>query len=1144
MAPDPQNRPSLPPELRDAIERAAAELFVGRERERTQLEAALGDAIGGRGRLCLIAGEPGIGKTRLAECVAASAAGRGATVIWGRCWEGEGAPAFWPWVQVIRTHLRQCDVGTVAGWLGAGGPQVAQVVPEVRELLPDLPAAPPLDSEQARFRLYDACCTFLTSAAADAPLGLVLDDLHWADKSSLLLLQFLVREIAEARLFLLGTYRDVEVSRGHPLGDVLPRLRRERTVDRILLRGLPEAEVHAMLVALAGDEVPADFARTISRETAGNPFFIKEMLRHLLDEGIAHREGDRWVGGVAADEIHLPESVREVIGRRLARLGEACATLLTLAAVIGQEFGLDVLRRVSDLEEERILDVLEEAVAARVIEEASHAIARYRFAHTLVRETLYGELRNLERVRLHRRVAEVLEGLYARNAEPHLAELAHHFLEGLPGGDVDKAITYAARAGDRANEQLAYTEAAIQYERALQALELKEPADERQRCELLVKLGETRWSAARPERTGESLEEAAALAERLGEWDLFARAALAVSGPNVGFRVEIGGATALLERALGALEDHDSALRARVMGRLAGLQAFVGNPAGKEPLARAAIAMARRVGDTRALADVLSATWWATGGPDDLAEQLARADELIRLATEAGDERLAAEGHVWKAGYFLQIGDVAAMERETEIQERFARTSRHAFHRTVTMLNQGVRAVLAGRFDECEALTQAVETEVRLSGTLLLSWQGFRNILLEQQGRAHELLPLVDSLAAAFPQIPLWRAAAAGYRVAMGETEAPRRELEALAANDFRDIPRDLMWQYVMSRLCDLVSFLGDAPRAAILHDLLLPYADLCAASGVAACRGSLSRSLGLLATLLGRHDEAERYFEKALEMNARIRARIWVAHTQHDYARMLVARDRPGDRERARVLAAQALATAREVGMKPLEARVLELRDAAGLREEATATAEPDPEVEPTPGAPAVFRREGDVWTIVYEGKALRLKDAKGLQYIAHLLRHDGQELHVADLAAGVEAAAPDPAGSGPEASTVVRGLGDAGEVLDAPARTAYRQRLRDLEAELAEATQWADAGRAAKLHAEIEFLREELASAYGLGGRVRKAGDAGERARKAVTSRIRESIERIGKEHLALARHFENAIHTGAFCSYRPDRPLRWVV
>src|SRR5262245_40572926 len=338
---------------------------------------------------------------------------------------------------------------------------------------------------------------------------------------------------------------------------------------------------------------------------------------------------------------------------------------------------------------------------------------------------------------------------------------------------------------------------------------------------------------------------------------------------------------------------------------------------------------------------------------------------------------------------------MAAVDREIETQERLAKTSHHAFQRWVTVLHRLTCGFLEGRFDECDVLLEQTlesESEIPLTETLRLSWQGLRNLVLEQQGRARELLPTVCRLADAFPQIPRWRAAAAGYGVAAGETEAARKDLESLAVNDFRDIPRDMMWTYVLCRLCDVVSFFGDAERAATLYDLLLPYAARCATVGVGASRGSVARSLGLLATVLARYDDAERHFEAALQMNARIRARVWVAHTQHDYARMLVARDGPGDRERATALALQALATAREVGMKPLEAKVTELRAAAALGDEPSA--EPVPAAQPTPAAPAVFERDGDFWTIAYGGKRIRLKDAKGVQYIARLLRHPGVEL------------------------------------------------------------------------------------------------------------------------------------------------------
>src|SRR5262249_32899918 len=284
--------------------------------------------------------------------------------------------------------------------------------------------------------------------------------------------------------------------------------------------------------------------------------------RHLVDEGMLGREGAQWTRQSRLADLRLPESVRDVIGRRLGRLSEACTKLLTAASVVGREVGFDVLERIAAPEDARLVEVLEGAGAAGIVEEVPQAIGRYRFAHALIRETLYEELRTLERVRRHHRVGEVLEALYARNPEPHLAELAHHFLEALPGGDVDKAVDYATRAGDRANAQLAYEDAAIHYERALQALELEEQSDERPRCELLLKLGEAQWSAGELEKPMESTREASRVAERLGDSELFGRAALAAAGPIIGVALILvlkdESGVALLERALATLDDRDS----------------------------------------------------------------------------------------------------------------------------------------------------------------------------------------------------------------------------------------------------------------------------------------------------------------------------------------------------------------------------------------------------------------------------------------------------------------------------------------------------------------------------------------------------------------------------------------------------------
>jgi tetratricopeptide (TPR) repeat protein len=1103
---------------------ASSRVFVGRKPELVALRSALDRSLAGRGAVVLVAGEPGIGKSELADRLATEAAARGAQVLWGRSWEGEGAPPYWAWAQIIRAVAEDRDHSELQSLFGAATPYVAQMVPDLGERLGDLPAPSAVDSEQARFRLFDSITTFLRSMSEARPLVLVLDDLHWADKSSLLLLRFVARELAYSRIFIIGTYRDVEVSPGHPLSEVLPSLRQERTVERLLLRGLPEEDVREMLDGLRGGDVPDPLARAISRETEGNPFFVQEIFRHLIDEGLLVRETGEWTSRSRIEDMRLPESVRDVIGRRLQRLSPACTKLLTTASAVGTEFGLDALGKIAELEEERVLELLEDAIAVRVVEEAPQSIGRYRFSHSLIRMTLYEGLRTLDRVRVHGHIAAVFETLYG-GSDAHLPGLAHHFLEALPGGDARKAVDYAVRAGDRANEQLAYDEAAVLYERALQALELADRPDEKFRCQVLLKQAEARSGAGR--RALETFVQVSELAERLAEPDLLARAALGLAGAGVYMRFAYGDTQVkVLERAFALLDERDSALRAEVMACLASRRVFLGDPQEGGQLARAAIDMARRVGDKRALVTVLNTAPWATWGLHGAEQRLQMAEELIRLAEEIGDARRAADGHWWKTRHYLEMGDVRAEALEMEAAERLAEGSRHAVPRWVGAMTRAARAFMEGRFDEAENETRLGQVGELWGSEAGDVSRGILALLREQQGRADELLPDLERFSARYPKVPAWRVALAVHRMSSGQIEEARRQLEVLAAKDFADFPRDLMWLYSMSRTAELVCMLGDSRRAAILYDLLLPYAAWCAPAGSVAGGGSVSRALGSLATVLARYHEAEKHFEKALGVNAKVRARIWVAHTQQDYARMLLARGAAGDREKADALSAQALATAREVGMKPLEAKSMELRAAAGFGEESPAASP----MSPTRAVTSIFRRDGDFWTIHYEGKPLRMRDAKGLQYIARLLRSEGSEVHVAELAAGDAA---------PEARA---DRGDAGEILDPQARTEYKQRIEDLEADLDEATRWDDSGRAARAREEIEFLKEELSAAFGLGGRARTTGNSAERARKAVASRMQDTIAKIRKEHPALALHLTNSIRMGTFCCYAPERPTRW--
>jgi len=462
--------PVAAPSPANPLDRLAAGVFVGREREAEELRRGLDDALSGRGQLLLLVGEPGIGKTRTASELCTYARLRGAQVLIGRCYEGEGAPAYWPWVQAIRSYVEACDGAELQSEMGPGAADIAQIVSEVHAKLPGLPAPPAIEPDQARFRLFDSITTFLKNASRRQPLVLLLDDLHWADKASLLMLQFLARDLAGARLLVLGTYRDVELGRQHPLAQTLGELAREQVGTRVLLRGLGEPEVKRYIEMTAGVAPSATLVAAVFRETEGNPFFLSEVVRLIVADGRLQDSGDTSSWTVA-----IPQSVREVVGRRLDHLGEACNGVLTTAAVIGREFGLDALERVTQIEGDRLLELIEEAEAARVIEEVRgerNTIGRYSFSHALIRETLYGELSTTRRVRLHKQIGETLESLYAADIDAHLSELAYHFGEAAAAGEAEKAIDYAHRAGDRAVSLVAWEEAAGQYERALQALEL------------------------------------------------------------------------------------------------------------------------------------------------------------------------------------------------------------------------------------------------------------------------------------------------------------------------------------------------------------------------------------------------------------------------------------------------------------------------------------------------------------------------------------------------------------------------------------------------------------------------------------------------------------------------------------------------
>ena len=901
---------------------ASRSAFVGRERELAELVGGLDGAVAGRGRLFLLAGEPGIGKSRLAEELIAQASARGALVLVGRCWEAGGAPAYWPWVQALRDYVRDSDPAVLRLELGAGATELARILPELRERFPELPEPPALEPEEARFRLFDATAEFLRNAAQGRPIVLVLDDLHAADAPSLLLLRFLARGLDSMPLLVLGAYRDVDPIPGRPLTEMLAEVVREPATRRLGLGGLSEHEV-GEYVELTASEAPApELVAALHEETDGNPLFVGEIVRLLAVEGIP-------LESRAEPRLAIPQSIRDVIARRLGHLSEECKRLLMLASVLGREFSVPALAYMGGVSDDELLDALDEAIAARVVSDAPGGPDRLRFAHVLIRDTLYEGLTSARRVRLHRRVVETLEALYGGERGPHLAELAQH---SVAGRDFDKGLRYARQAGDRALALLAYEEAARLYDMALKALELADERDDSTRCELLLSLGEAEARAGDSRAAKGAFLAAAGLARELG---LSRELALAAAG--YGGRIpwarrgDDDRVVPLLEEGLAALAEDDVELRVRLLARLAG--ALRDEPARdrRDALSGEAVELARRTGNPAALAYALESRAVANLAPDTVAECFALGTELVRVADRSGDRERVVNGHLHRMVAHGLMGSVAEAEADLAAASRVAAELGQPGYVWLASAAQAMLALAAGRLGEAEhlvsrafALGERAQPEMAIPVDRLQ-----RYALCDFRGGLEEMEPAISDLVDDYPARPVFRCVHAHLHQRLGRADEAKRVLDSLAPDNFSALPFDQEWLYGMSLAAETAALLGDTDSAPTLYGLLIPWKAFNAVDHPEGMRGSVARYLGLLATTTKRWDDAEQHFEAALAMNARMGARPWLAHTQHDFARMLLARDEPGDRERALTLIRTALQTYRELAMEGWTRRALELERA-----------------------------------------------------------------------------------------------------------------------------------------------------------------------------------------------------------------------
>jgi class 3 adenylate cyclase/Cdc6-like AAA superfamily ATPase len=934
LAKDPAERPANAEEVLAALERVdpaqrsashsdsnvldrlAMGVFVGREHELERLRKACDNAIAGHGGLVMLVGEPGIGKTRTTQELETYARMRGAQVLWGRTHESAGAPPYFPWLQAgnqyAAAHADELPVVI--------GPQMTtEAISELSRIFPWLlqgpNVAPPeeiSDPEVAQFRLFDAYSQYLRAIAAQAPLIIALDDLHWADKPTLQMLQHIARELSRMRVLVVGNYRDTDITRQSALSETLASLNRESGFDRIVLRGLSRDEVAAYIKARANVEPRKDVLDRIFEETEGNAFFLSEVVNLMAQEGSLTK--------TSISDIAIPDGVREALGRRLNRLTEETNELLQVAAIIGRDFTYDTLTLLGDRDDDALLKMIEEALEARVIEETEQA-GRYRFTHAQMQETLLAELSTTRRVRLHGQVGEALERRYGAHAEERAGRVAMHFAEAatLSPRFSDKAAKYSGIAGRQALAQSAYPEAARHFRAALSAREGQEMDDEM--AEMLVSLGRAAQSNDDISEAWRSLRQA---------FDYFARAG------NVGRAVDVAfyagsdleltrpSQAQLIERALALIEEGSEAY-----GRL---QAALGQSLGmmgQVELADQAFARAREVAQRMQLPrlelDVLRLSHYVIGFQMRLDEAIEIGDRTIALARQLNEPHIEATAHFFNWGQFW----VGRMDEAQVHADAFrALGERLGIPYLIASAAHAVGALASARGDWDEA-SRIFELGLEVS-PMDQRLIGQSCAVAAQRGDidlANSLFHrLVDAVAKVPPGPGLeWTTLSnVAVRIAHINGRAPDLELirRASQAVLVSPVPGTVMFKgYVYHALALLAYMTSEKASAAEL----LPIIER---ELVTAREYSLQTDhvRGLLLETLGRVGEAVDAVEAALEFLPP-KYRPHRAEAAYDCARIRIARDAAGDRERARALIDEALDHAQKLGMRPLIDKLVALK-------------------------------------------------------------------------------------------------------------------------------------------------------------------------------------------------------------------------
>ena len=974
---------SLPGQLRSL----PSSPFVGRVRELSVLAALVPGADGEHRRIALIGGEPGSGKSRLVREFAHGASSAGALVLYGACDAVVRTP-YGPFVEALDQLVRSTDGAGLAADLGTTGGELARLLPDLPLRVGGLSAPVAADPDTERLRLHTAVTDLLTGVGRRQPLVLLIEDGHWADTPTLLLLRHLARAATEARVLVLATFRDTEADVPAELADTLADLRRAEGIVRLRLDGLSKPEIAEFVRRAAGDElsVPVELSDSLSDVTEGNPFLLCELWRTLVETGSVAFDGGAVRLLRPLHEIATPESVREVASQRLARLEPQTRDLLELAAVAGPEFELATLRHADPSGFEQ-LDALEPAVASGMIEELPAQTLAYRFTHELVRRALYDRLSAVRRAQLHLRIGEALEAAEAAPSGRSIAGLAHHFAAAAPIGDAGRALEYNLLAAAAASAALDHDEAASRLRTALQFA----PPEDARRAEILLELGAALFGAGRSVDSIQAFREAAGIARERGDGELFARAAVGLENACWRPGLDDQGARELLEEASDTFSPTDSLLRVRVLAGLARALEFQGASDRAEVVREQAIAMARRVGDKHGLATALMGVYWGRGATS-LVDTLAWLTEARDLGEEIGDIEIKTEAMEWRVAALMALGEIRAAQEEVGTVLELARHTRQPFMIHVAEQHASALALLLGRLDEADAAAERSREWGRLmtgrdaSGVYGVQMFSIRR----EQGRLAEFAPVMRVLAAAGRDAGAWRPGLAVVLAELGMQDELRCELDAVRATGLEPY-RSGLWVASLTYFADAAYAAADASIAALVYPELAPLSGLNVMIGHGvSCYGSADRYLGMLAEVLGDTSRATAHFDAALAANRAMGATTWLGHTAYCYGRLLRA---GADKEGASKLLSEAKAIADAAELVALAERIERL-DPVGGPALAGALDSRD-----EPGLPDGFsKREADVLLHVARGLsnreiglALYISEHTVANHIRSILRKTG---------------------------------------------------------------------------------------------------------------------------------------------------------